>query len=350
MRLLHFATNRLWDRMDGTFGFVPEDPPDRLWLGTVKVGVSADPLIDGKCSPPDVSGFDDFAGPAGRDGAAMDVLAGWFAVARARDALPLLYVHGFDYDFGEACARAGNLCDWLEASGELRLEPLAFTWPSNGITGSSAYKDDQKDCAASGPALARLIHAIGKAAAGHAGRKPAYLAHSMGARATRFAMEALAIGAEALPERLFGQAIVIAGDDDTDVLTPPRAPLRPIAEIADWVTLGVYPGDATLAVISEKVENRKPRLGADGPGTVPHPDDRIYVVDYAYAVSAKPEAIGTTEWNYVAHQYYRNDPRVRKDLVQALSGVAPELVAGRHWGKPDPAVGLSEKAGRLYVV
>lgn len=350
MRLVHFATNRLWDRDAGAFGYVPEAPAGRLWLGTVKVGFSADPLVDGKASPPDVAGFDDFAGKAGRDGSCMDVLSSWLAGARAHDAVPLLYVHGFDYDFNEACARAGNLCDWLEATGEVRLEPLAFTWPSNGITSLSAYFNDQDDCAASAPALARLIRFVAKAAQGHAGRKPAYMAHSMGARATRTAMQALDRGSAALPQRVFGQAIVIAGDDDTDVLSPPRAPLRPLAELADWTTIGIYPADSTLAIISEKVQNKRPRLGADGPDTLPAPSDRAYVVDYAYAVSRKPDLAGVTEWNYVAHQYYRNDARVRTDLVQALSGLPPEQVPGRRWGKPDPAVLVGEKAGRLYVV
>ncbi len=350
MRLVHFATNRIWDRQKGDFGCVPETPPGRLWLGTVKVEISADPLVDGKTSSPDVSGFDDFAGKSGRDGAAMDVLGGWLAVARARDAVPLLYIHGFDYKFGEACARAGNLCDWLEASGEVRLEPLAFTWPSNGIASLSAYRNDQSDCAASAPALARLIRFIGKAAAGHAGRKPAYLAHSMGARATRTAMAVLNRGPAALPQRLFGQAIIMAGDDNTDVLSPPLAPLRPLMELADWTTIGVYAGDATLTKISEKLQNKRPRLGADGPDTVPDPAERAYVVDYGKAVSLKPEAAGVTEWNYVAHQYYRNDKRVRQDLVRVLAGVAPEKVTGRRWGKPDCTIAIREKAGRLYVV
>lgn len=350
MRLVHFATNRLWDRDANAFGFVPEWPAARLWLGTVKVGVSADPLIDGKVSPPDVAGFDDFAGRPGRDGSAMDVLTGWLSGAQAHDAVPLLYVHGFDFDFNEACARAGNLCDWLEATGGLRLDPLVFTWPSNGITSLAAYVDDQADCAASAPALARLIRYLGKAAAGHAGRKPAYMAHSMGARATRTAMQALDRGRAALPRRVFGQAIVIAGDDDTDVLTPPGAPLRPLTELADWTTIGIYPADSTLAVISEKIQNKRPRLGTDGPDTPPDPAERAYVVDYAYAVSRKPGAPGVTDWNYVDHQYYRNDERVRADLVQALSGVPPEEVAGRRWAQPDPTLGIGEKAGRLYVV
>ena len=84
-RLVHFATNRIWDRADAAFGSVCETPASRLWLGTVAVGVSADPMVEGPVSAPDVCGFDDFAAPPGRDGAAADVLAAWLAAARAAD-------------------------------------------------------------------------------------------------------------------------------------------------------------------------------------------------------------------------------------------------------------------------
>jgi esterase/lipase superfamily enzyme len=349
-RLVHFATNRIWDRQAGCFGFVPETPRDRLWLGTVAVGCSADPMVDGACSPADLSGSDDFGGDGLRDGACSAVLAAWLATAEARDAVPVLSVHGFDYSFEEACARAGNLCDWLEAEGGIRLVPLAFTWPSNGIASLSAYFDDQQDCMASGVALARLVRRIAEAAALHRGRKPAWIAHSMGARATRCAMQALAQGPDPVPPRLFGQALVMAGDDDIDVLRPGTGALRPLLELADWTTIGVYAEDATLSVISAKVQNRRPRLGASGPDTVPDPAERCFVVDYAQAVEDKHDVAGTTEWNYMGHQYYRNDARVRRDMVAALLGASPAAVPGRRWGVPDPTIWPRERADRLYAV
>jgi esterase/lipase superfamily enzyme len=347
-RVVRFATNRIWDRQPNAFGFVPEAPADRLWLGTVRVGVSADPRIDGACSAPDVAGFDDFRDPPEAVGSAQGVLLGWLAAARVRNAVPLLYVHGFDYDFAEACARAGNLCDWYEAAGIARFEPLAFTWPSNGIGNASGYKNDQTDCAASGPALARLIAQIGKAAAAMPGRRPAYLAHSMGARCTRFAMRAIG-KMKKPPAAVFGPAVVVAGDDDTDAYGPPGAPLEQLSGLAETVTIGIFPQDATLSLVSARVMNGAPRLGADGPARAPDPASRVFVVDYAYAVADKPALPGATTWNDTAHQYYRNDDRVRRDLVPALAGIAPDKVPGRRPARPDPRVGASEKAGRLYV-
>lgn len=348
-RQVHFATNRIWDRGAAAFGAVCEAPASRLWLGSIAVERAVDLNTEGAVGPPDVAGFDDFLGPVGADGSATAVLAAWLAGARARDAVPLLMVHGFDNTFVEACSRAGRFCDAIEATTDLRLQPLAFTWPSNGITSLSAYENDQQDCAASGPALARLIRAIGALGLGD-GRKPAYLAHSMGARATRCGMQAMAAEALPPPPRVFGAAIVIAGDEDADVLAPPGGPLRPLLEIADWTTIGVYAQDATLSFLSGVVRGQGARLGAGGPRPPLDPADRVFTVDYGYAVSHKEDMVGVTTWNDVAHQYYRNDPRVLRDLGEALRGAPADAVPGRRWGAPDPNVAFSEKAGRLYVV
>jgi esterase/lipase superfamily enzyme len=349
-RPVYFATNRHWDSGAACFGTQPDTPANRLWLGTVPVEIAADPLVEGKVGTPKRDGPDDAAALQAPGAAASAVIDSWLAEAAAQDAVPLLSIHGFNFTFEEACRRAGHLCDFLEAEGGLRLVPLAFSWPSKGVTSLADYERDQAACLASGPALARLLRGIAAAAAGRPGRKPSLIAHSMGARATRCAMEALAMGPEAIPERAFAQAIIIAGDDDTDVLAPAGGRLRPLLTLADWTTIGVYPRDATLTMISDKVQNRRPRLGASGPAPpLPQPEERCYVVDYAYAVSLKPDAPGVTDWNYTAHQYYRNDERVRRDLVAALAGAAPEDVPGRHWGKRDERYAIKEQEGRLYV-
>jgi esterase/lipase superfamily enzyme len=170
----------------------------------------------------------------------------------------------------------------------------------------------------------------------------------MGALCTRFAMEAFATWDKPPPSGL-GPAVVIAGDDDVEVLDPPAAPLARLATIAAGVTIGVYPQDATLSVISAKVQNKRPRLGAEGPSTLPRPESGIHVVDYSYLVSEKPEPPGASTWNYTSHQYYRNDERVRRDLVSVLSGMPAEKVPGRRWGNPLETTGIQEKKGRLYV-
>ncbi|ONG56391.1 hypothetical protein BKE38_06155 [Pseudoroseomonas deserti] len=344
-RLVHFASNRLWDEAGAAFGASCGAPPERLWLGAVPVEVQPDPEGDaGAVGAPLVSGIDDFGAPGGT---AEAVLADWLDRAEAADAVPLLTVHGFNYSFAESCARAGNFCDVVEAVAGQRLAPLAFCWPSNGVGSIDEYRRDQQDCDSSGPALARLIRQIALAAAGRA-RKPAYLAHSMGARATRCAMQALAAAGPLPAAPVFAQAVIIAGDEAVTALEP-GGPLWPLADIADWVTIGVFADDATLTKISGHL-NGVARLGAAGPLTPPPPESRVFVVDYGMAVAWK-EAPGATSWNFVGHQYYRNDPLVIRDLAAALGGTAsPERIARRRWARVEPGYAIREIAGRLYLV
>jgi esterase/lipase superfamily enzyme len=341
-RVVHFATNRA--QAEGRFPAECGVPVTQLVFGTAAVAVVDDPLQDGVASAAVASGVADPGSPAGLAAAAA-MLAPWLAAARARAAVPLLMVHGFDYSFADACARAGDFATQMEAATGLRLEPLAFAWPSSGQTELGAYAVDQGLCQQSGPALAGLIRAV---AATAGGRKPAYLAHSMGARATRCAMEAL-VADGGVPPRAFGQAIVIAGDEDTDVLEA-HGTMRPLLDLADWTSIGIYPSDGTLTEISTKVTNHRARLGAAGPLTTPAAATRCFVVDYGEAVDIfKPKA-GKTDLNYIGHQYYRNDPRVMADLAAALGGdTPPNEVPGRRLGEPNPSIGSPEIAGRLYV-
>lgn len=342
-RVVHFATNRKQSGLE--FAPICGVPTTQLVFGTAVVQAETDPLRDGRLDRTTNTGVADPGSPAGLQ-AAASMLAPWLAAAAARDALPLLTVHGFDYDFPEACARAADFAVQMELRTGLKLEPLAFNWPSTGQTELARYFDDQKLCEASGPALAGLIRVVAAATIGP--RKPHYLAHSMGARATRCAMQALAATGP-LPQRVFRQAVVIAGDEDTDVLEPGGA-MRPLLELADWTSIGVYPVDGTLTEISQKITNHRPRLGAAGPTPPPAAATRCFVLDYARVVDLEKPKLGKTDLNYIGHQYYRNDPAVMRDLARAFGELPPDQVPGRHWGRPDPTIhGGGEKAGRLYV-
>ncbi|WP_159994550.1 alpha/beta hydrolase [Roseomonas sp. 18066] len=345
-RLVHFASNRLWDEAGAAFGASCAAPPERLWLGAVAVGLQPDPDGEaGAVGAPVVDGIDDFADA---QGTAATVLAEWLDHAEAAGAVPLLTVHGFNYNFAESCARAGNFCDVVEAVAGLRLAPLAFCWPSNGVGSLDEYRRDQQDCDSSGPALARLIRQIGLAAAGRA-RKPVYLAHSMGARATRCAMQALVAQGGLPAAAVFAQAIVVAGDEAATVLEPGTGALWPLAAVADWVTIGVFAGDSTLSRISGLL-NGMERLGAGGPVTAPPPASRVFVVDYGLAVTWREVPPGGTSWNYQGHQYYRNDRPIIRDLALALGGTAsPEGIAGRRWARVEQGYAIREIAGRLYL-
>ena len=336
-RTVFFVTNRRWDKPAGAFPAEMEPPP-RLWPGRVEVARSADPAVDGDCGPPQVEGM------SGDAAAVEAVVAAWLAMAERTGAVPLLSVHGFQYTFPQSLARAGNLCDWYEAGGAPALLPLAFCWPSRGELTPADYKADRGMAKDAAPALAALVRVVARLAAG-APRRPVWLGHSMGCWCTRWAMRELEAGG--LPAGpVFDQALLMAGDDVPDALAQGLAPL---AAVAGYVTIGVYAQDAVLDKVSQWIMGSGPRLGADG-GPIPAPlADRVALVDYIQAVDGmKPTPDGGTTWNWVGHQWYRNDLRARIDIVQALRGVRPWAVLGRHPGRPGQPT-WPERAGRLYV-
>ena len=350
-RLVHFATNRIFDGQKAEFGFTPCDPPTRLLAGKIACKVVIDPAIEGLAGKPVV------AKSESPDEGLVDTLASWLQLAEQEKGIALLFTHGFNYSFTEAATRTAALCEWLEAGGAPPIVPLSFTWPSNGMGSIDAYLDDQKDAERSGAALAQLISAI---AARKPKKKPVYLAHSMGARATRCGMQAIAPQLSFFAEPVFGQAFVIAGDDVSDVLDlpergfPPGATagaLRPLAALARHVTIGVNRDDGVVWAISGTINDGK-RLGTGGPA---HPGDlpaNVKVVDYSMMIGGKdekPVPPSETEMNWIGHQYHRNDTRVRKDLVAALKADGPpEAVPGRRFGVVDPNVAIKEIASRLY--
>lgn len=176
--------------------------------------------------------------------------------------MPLLAVHGFCCSLADAVARAGQIVGfYAQGPFAVELAPLAFCWPSGGALDNDAYLLDRASCERSDEALAALIRDIG--AAGEVeGLRPVLLAHSMGVFMLRLGVAALARGG--LPARRpFAQVVAVAGDDNRTVLDP-GGPLRPVAKIADWVTVGVYPADSVIK-LNRAVLGRPERLGAYGP-------------------------------------------------------------------------------------
>jgi esterase/lipase superfamily enzyme len=350
-RLVHFATNRIYDAAKAEFGFVPCDPLGRLLAGKVTCKAELDPALEPKAGKPAVAKSED------ADQGVLETIQSWLQEAARVQGIPLLFTHGFNYSFSDAAARTAALCLWLEAGGAPPLVPLSFSWPSNGMGSPDAYLDDQKDAARSGLALARLIAAI---AVLRPKTAPVYMAHSMGARATRFGMQAIAPMLAGLPQPVFRQAFIMAGDDVADVLDQPwrgQSPdssagaLRPLAALARYVTIGVNRDDGVVWAVSGSI-NKGERLGTRGPL---HPEDlpdNVKVVDYSMVIGgkeAKPVPSAEAEMNWIGHQYHRNDPQVRADLVAALKADgAPEAVPGRRAAVVDQSVAIREIAGRLY--
>ena len=364
-RQVFFATNRIFDAQGNSFGSACGEPPDALRTGFVQVQAAANPVPEGRLLPGTMEVAD--AAPD----SLLDTVDKWLKTAARDGSTPLLFVHGFNHDFAAAITRTAKLCAWLEEGGAPALLPLSFTWPSRGLGNLGGYRTDEAQTARSGLALAKLMGAIAKANQPRAVMH--LLAHSMGVRMTRHAMQAIGplLSGMALP--VFDQAFLMAGDDEADVLAPPVAGdasaggLRPIGDVAAHVTVGVNRDDGVVWLGSGKLAEGASRLGAAGPvahhGLPANIPANAKVVDYSMVVlppsAGQPQVYPGIEMNWVGHQYYRNAPLVRADLVAALveNGPPEGLVAAgpphgrprRRWGVPAP-YGITEFADRLYPI
>jgi esterase/lipase superfamily enzyme len=334
--IIHFATNRA--RMDAAFGMdAKEGAPSQLWLGRVDVEWLGKPdeteARRVPLRPPEIAGLDDFDDPAGGDCA--QVLDDWLSSAVAAKALPLLFIHGFSNSFESAVTRAAQLQEFYGGVG-LRLAPLVFSWPSDGkviatdsggfIAGAiEQYKRDQKDAAASGPALARLLAQIRNARdrTPDKGARPALLAHSMGNHALAYGLLSLANGLMTKQMHgLFGHAVMASADVNSNAFAPGMS-LRMLAELADNVTVAIS-RDTTLSRASRIANDGSRRLGHFGPEDLSVLSDNILVLDYwpglSWNTPGQVLPTGGSTYDLVQHQWYRNDAGARADLVVALAG------------------------------
>lgn len=341
LRTVHFVTNRGYDPHRLRFGTKPDDGAAPLWAGFAACLPAPSPMVEGK-----LRGFD-VARPDKPDAGLRQTIADWLGAAEAGE-IPLLFVHGLNFGFEDALIRAADVATWLEAGpGAPRLRPLLFTWPSNGLGTRAAYRDDRVDAEGAAPSLARLFLAIASAKPKEHAR-PVLLAHSMGVFVTRCGVQALK---GPTPKRLFRQALLMAGDDRTDLFattgdSDSAGALRPLAGMADAVTVGFNNTDGVVWLVSGTMHREK-RLGAAGP--LPRADlpKNIAAVDYSMAAAKPPPWVeqtvpnGEAEMNWQAHQYYRNNAAVRVDMLAAIAaGGGP--VPGRRKGEKRPAEGKHE--------
>ncbi|MDW8398838.1 MAG: alpha/beta hydrolase [Acetobacteraceae bacterium] len=348
VRTVHFATNRSYDPVRLRFGVKPEDGAAPLWSGFAACLAAPSPAVDGRLRSFDV------ARPEEPETGLRETIADWLGSA-GNGEVPLLFVHGFNFGFEDALVRAADVAAWLEGGpGAPRLRPLVFTWPSNGLGTVAAYHDDQADAAAA-PSLARLFRAIADAMPQeNPARRPVLLAHSMGVFATRCGVQALK---PPLPQRIFRHAFLMAGDDWTDVFASTGASasagaLRPLAAMAEAVTVGFNAADGVVWLVSEAI-NDGPRLGANGPMPRAELPTNVAAVDYSMAAAKPPPWVqqtipnGESETNWQAHQYYRNNAAVRADMLAAIVA-GGGAVAGRRKGRHDPAAGVKEDPACWY--
>ncbi len=239
----------------------------------------------------------------------------------------LIFVHGYDHTFREAAGRAVQLQQWLAAGGK-DLTLLLFTWPSAGAgVGVRTYHDDRKRAETSGLALGRAIlkatDFIRNTPRGERCDGRIHLmCHSMGNWALRGAVQAMRtfVGNNIPP--LFDEVILAAADEDDDTLQAGHK-IAPLLRGSRRLT--VYYNHQDLALkASDYAMGNPDRLGRSGPRGAEGLSSKVSVVNVAPKVIW--EAKGANGWTAdpTGHQYFRNNARVRQDIVQVLQGKLDE--------------------------
>ena len=238
----------------------------------------------------------------------------------------LIYVHGYDHTFREAAGRAVQLQQWLAAGGK-DMTLLLFTWPSAGAgVTRRTYADDRRRAEASGLALGRAILKAtdfirGTARDARCDGRIHLLCHSMGNWAIRGAVQGMRtfVGNNIPP--LFDEVILAAADEDDDTLEANHkiAPL-----LRGCRRLTVYYNHQDLALkASDYAMGNPDRLGRSGPrgGDLP---GKVSAVNVAPSIIWSAKDANAWAADPTGHQYFRNNRRVRQDMVDVLGGKLDE--------------------------
>ena len=256
----------------------------------------------------------------------------------------LLFLHGFANSFSDGITRAAFNREFLAASGVPAADctVVAFSWPSRGVVVDAkdvlpglalgplslvlklvgvtasplarAYFEDQAAADASGADVAgfitRLKPVFAKVRRGNG--RVFVLAHSMGHRVLRGAIQAL-------PGRatLFDEALLAAAD--TDFAEKGAGPpwLRAAGRFCTRISQYASTGDQILRL--SQVVNNVQRLGRDGPidrtDAIAYPPAQYRLVDCSGLVDP-----GSDTGIDTSHQYYRRIPAVRDDMAKVMAG------------------------------
>lgn len=224
----------------------------------------------------------------------------------------VVYIHGFNEDFGRSCRHAALLQKRLGLDGRL----LLFSWPADRkyVT----YASDAGDLAWSLPDLRGVLEELaGRYGSGNV----SILGHSLGARAT---VEVLSRMDEDVGA--FGQVVLAA----PDIARSRFAELGPVLEgRAERVT--IYASENDLALRLSSVVNTSARLGITD--------------EEAHAESALPPRVQLVDvseaglYSLSGHVYHLRNPAVIEDIGRLFAPLAADA-GGSYERVPGSAPGL----------
>jgi esterase/lipase superfamily enzyme len=315
-----FATNRTPtlgpDGKPTGFGDAALDPtPGNLYCGTAVVeGIDAKDADSGK-----LDGLLNLNLGAFAPEAIAPVLASQNDV--------LVFVHGTDNSFHDAVVRAAYNREWISQGGPV-IDLILFTWPArsygnyiNLIADHADYTEDQRQAGLTQYAFHLFLGQL-RLLQPHLGKRRLHLlCHSMGNYMLADAVDQLfaADAQPALPR--FENVILAAADEDFSSLHfPGGGRLSNLWRLGHEVTVYFSREDA-LMVLSRSV-NGVLRLGYNGPPD--KPDLNVFPTRVYEFVDCTGVNDSLSNAPLSSHQYYRESPTVRTDIVATLAGKVPQ--------------------------
>lgn len=301
MSTLYFATNRLSDaEAIGGFGSAPSAT---ISYGAAAIGADGALSVDPRVA-------------AGRwaDALADRIIAAGMPI--------LVVIHGFNYSFGEAIARAVSLTGLLAAEGAAATV-IAFCWPSQdrlieipNLAG--AYAEDRKMAAGSASAIAEFFiqlsvlrgTLLARASRTETPGRIGLLCHSMGSYALAGALD------QARPGIVFDETILAAADEQWDSFSLTNGGrLGRLGLVSQRQTIYFTRKDEVLHFSGTVLGQQ--RLGYDGPQgkTDRHrfPPERFRLIDCS---GFDHDTLDPND----SHQYYRKSQPIIADVAQLLTG------------------------------
>ena len=242
----------------------------------------------------------------------------------------LVFVHGAANSFTDSITRAAYNQTWLAASGlaNSTFDVIAFSWPACSYTMANIpgdyfdYISDQHAAAKSAAQFGSFLNQMAalRAAVDQLGTKRInLLCHSMGNYMLAGAVRTFLAMANTT-DKIFDEVILAAADETATTFAAPNDDrLSQLWKVGREIT--VYHSRNDVAMQLSHLVNRDYRLGYDGP---PNQADTQF---FSPAVYEFVDCSGIRD--YIGsgidrtHQYYRQSPTVRGDIVQSLAGFTP---------------------------
>jgi esterase/lipase superfamily enzyme len=322
-----FATNRIKDQADpaAPFGSNVLPAAQKLWCGTAVVEqIDINVPSSGKITNLKDLSQQDFSQVQ------IDPI-----LTSQNDIL--VFVHGAANSFADAITRAAYNQTWLAAAGlpNSSFDVIAFTWPARSYVMANIavdyfdYREDQKAAENSADGFTQFlvqILSLKEKVRAQSRRRINLLCHSMGNYMLGWSVSNF-LKTNKLSEPIFDEVVLAAADEVANSFSTANAGrLAKLSELGREIT--VYYNNNDIAMDLSHILNREYRLGYDGP-----PNE----ADTGFFTPAIYEFVDCTGVNDFlsplvkapdrSHQYYRQSPTVRKDIVESLAGFTPARLA-----------------------